>query len=536
MPKAKAKKSTQFNTSPVKSISYYGQPNVWKSERLSFIQSEYVKLVNHYIGFLHGNTEYMLFLVKNDSRSAEMRTLEKSLRPRGVNSAFSQNAFDEAVKHLSAHYNDIRLEMLKEDRSVFVRSKVFFAMSLAHKSRQEMCTAMAAVAKKTGNDFHKDAFAKVYGMKDADFRFAMESFHDLFSMLELVFQCPAVKHASVPLDSRLHKLERSFCTTFSHVVTITDPFRRSSRIAVPVRTSRDAMRRLIQHKAAGSVSFAVREDGSLRIMHAFTKKAYKPDTEHLRGADVGIRDCIHDSEGNVFGSFDGIIAYYKTVVEPSLAGCSDLRNKKKKISHFLRTHKNLPEDVRRSLILKIDRLEEMLRKEQASTHKRNRYYHDLDRIVAETVNLYLESIDRNTLTILERLDIKEFEKSRKSNGMLSMFARGLLQKRLMEQLNWHGFDFLEVEPDYTSQACPVCGNIDSANRNGKQFRCTCCGHEDDADHVGAVNIKGRASDNEVLAVCETYKYNHKEMQEAIKDIFKVRNIEWRKKNRKAEAA
>lgn len=35
--------------------------------------------------------------------------------------------------------------------------------------------------------------------------------------------------------------------------------------------------------------------------------------------------------------------------------------------------------------------------------------------------------------------------------MFSLFARGKLQHRLMEELNWRGFDFLEVAPDYTSQ-------------------------------------------------------------------------------------
>lgn len=31
---------------------------------------------------------------------------------------------------------------------------------------------------------------------------------------------------------------------------------------------------------------------------------------------------------------------------------------------------------------------------------------------------------------------------------------GQLQKKLMETLNWKGYDFKEIEPDYTNQLLP----------------------------------------------------------------------------------
>ena len=74
---------------------------------------------------------------------------------------------------------------------------------------------------------------------------------------------------------------------------------------------------------------------------------------------------------------------------------------------------------------------------------------------------------------------------------------------MLEELNWHGFDFLEVAPDYTSKACPVCSNIDDKNRDGKEFKCTCCGYKDDADHVGGINIGNRADDQEPTYVRST---------------------------------
>ena len=45
------------------------------------------------------------------------------------------------------------------------------------------------------------------------------------------------------------------------------------------------------------------------------------------------------------------------------------------------------------------------------------------------------AISKDTLTVIEKLDIKEFNKSRKVNGMFSTFARGKSSKKLMEALN-----------------------------------------------------------------------------------------------------
>ena len=52
----------------------------------------------------------------------------------------------------------------------------------------------------------------------------------------------------------------------------------------------------------------------------------------------------------------------------------------------------------------------------------------LDHEIKTSVNQYIGYISPDTLTVLEKLDIKEFNKSRKSNGMMSTFARGKLQR------------------------------------------------------------------------------------------------------------
>lgn len=147
----------------------------------------------------------------------------------------------------------------------------------------------------------------------------------------------------------------------------------------------------------------------------------------------------------------------------------------------------------------------------------------------------MEALGRNrsVLTILELLDIKEFNRSRRENGQYSMFARGRLQEKLMSELEWHGCPFLEVEPAFTSQTCPVCGNLNRENRDGKIFHCTYCGYEDDADYVGSINIRARTEDEELVSICDAEKYNKNRRHKAIQALLAKRCQEWQKKNRQS---
>ena len=196
----------------------------------------------------------------------------------------------------------------------------------------------------------------------------------------------------------------------------------------------------------------------------------------------------------------------------------------------MHTHKNLPVDVKKQLIEKMYKVEHMIHIAEAPYRKNRHYYQMLDHEISSSVREYIKGCTKDTLTVLEKLDIKEFNKSRKVNGMMSTFARGKLQQKMLEELNWHGFDFLEVAPDYTSKACPICSNIDDKNRDGKEFKCTCCGYKDDADHMGGINIGNRANDQEVLDLCEKYKYDHKQMQKELKSLYAERNEQYKKKH------
>jgi putative transposase len=87
---------------------------------------------------------------------------------------------------------------------------------------------------------------------------------------------------------------------------------------------------------------------------------------------------------------------------------------------------------------------------------------------------------------------------------VSGMSRGRLAKQILDcswsewfrQLTYKaeeaGRKLVAVDPKYTSQKCAICGFTSRENRETQAFfRCVSCGHMDNADHNGAVNILGR---------------------------------------------
>lgn len=66
-----------------------------------------------------------------------------------------------------------------------------------------------------------------------------------------------------------------------------------------------------------------------------------------------------------------------------------------------------------------------------------------------------------------------------------------LRQKTKHQASKLGNLVIEVDPKYSSQKCPECHHISSGNRDKEKFICQECGHSDDADTNGAVNLAHR---------------------------------------------
>jgi len=63
------------------------------------------------------------------------------------------------------------------------------------------------------------------------------------------------------------------------------------------------------------------------------------------------------------------------------------------------------------------------------------------------------------------------------------------RRQLDYKLTWNGGWLIAVPPQNTSRTCPACGHVSADNRKTQaRFECVECGHEDNADVVGAINV------------------------------------------------
>jgi putative transposase len=108
------------------------------------------------------------------------------------------------------------------------------------------------------------------------------------------------------------------------------------------------------------------------------------------------------------------------------------------------------------------------------------------------------------LVVVEDLDLRSLTRSAggspESPGR-SVAAKASLNRSMLEQghaetvrqlgykLSWQGGELVKVPAAFTSQTCPQCGHLCTANRPARdRFQCVACGHAGHADIVAAKNI------------------------------------------------
>jgi putative transposase len=89
---------------------------------------------------------------------------------------------------------------------------------------------------------------------------------------------------------------------------------------------------------------------------------------------------------------------------------------------------------------------------------------------------------------------------------------GEFRRQLEYKAAWRGGYFVAVDPKNTSRTCPCCGHISADNRKTQAlFACIRCGHEANADHVGALNVL--AAGHAVIACGGMARSGHPAKQE-----------------------
>ena len=143
--------------------------------------------------------------------------------------------------------------------------------------------------------------------------------------------------------------------------------------------------------------------------------------------------------------------------------------------------------------LELKRLLSELNNKQQKSKSFNRKLNQIHNYVRWCVN----QLDWSNLSDLVIENLKYIQNGTKqrtnkaTRRLLSKWNLGLWRKAIEQKCEENCVYLHSVEPKYTSQTCPRCGNVDKRNRDGVLFRCTACGYEANADLNASINILNR---------------------------------------------
>ena len=223
------------------------------------------------------------------------------------------------------------------------------------------------------------------------------------------------------------------------------------------------------------------------------KKEMTEQSEIL-GLDVGITDLITLSNGSIYGANSAELFY---TLSDNLVNKnrSRLFSYKRQLEERLLTEND---PSKKSILeLKLKNLENnnlgsKKRISKISKYKSRIVSHincELNKMVKEED---IEEIVREDLNWISK---KKKNVSRKQQNRFSTWSKGVLLERLSVKLAENGIKETIVNPAYTSQVCCKCNHLGS--RNGKEFKCSNCNLNIDADFNASINTKKRKFISEI---------------------------------------
>lgn len=214
------------------------------------------------------------------------------------------------------------------------------------------------------------------------------------------------------------------------------------------------------------------------------------------GIDIGVVHAVALSDGRFFDlntdklkEIEAQIAVLKRKL--SLNRSSRMKLAEKGLAEPF--DKNKPSCQRRRLKQKIQKLYRRMRCIRRDFYRKTAHTlaHEYGCVYAE--DLKTKNMTKSAKGTVDNPGKKVKQKSGLNRAILRTGFYSLLLE-IMWQLEKAGGILIKVNPAYTSCLCPICGCCDKRNRPKQAlFHCIACGHEQNADTVGAVNVyeKGR---------------------------------------------
>ena len=217
-----------------------------------------------------------------------------------------------------------------------------------------------------------------------------------------------------------------------------------------------------------------------------SKKEMTEESEIL-GLDVGMTDLITLSNGSVYGANSAELFY---TLSDNLVN----KNRSRLFSYKRKLEQRIlieQDQYKKSLLeSKLKNLEDNNLGSKKRISKISKYK---SRIVSHINHELNKMVKEEDIKEIVREDLnwssKKKNVSKKQQNRFSTWTKGVLLERLSVKLAERGIKETIVNPAYTSQVCCKCNHL--GNRKGKEFKCSNCNLNIDADFNASINIKKR---------------------------------------------
>ena len=160
---------------------------------------------------------------------------------------------------------------------------------------------------------------------------------------------------------------------------------------------------------------------------------------------MGITDLIYTSDGDSFGSYSEMQKMYNDTIEKKVANRRSLANKMREYQKEL-NNPVISKEQKEYLREKIYNISRMLQGKKKLNKLQRAYNHKRDYEISQAIKEVVNKYKGEKVTIvLEDLEIMKFDnKNKRTNQKFSMWIRGRLLKKLMEELDWNGIAYRRV--------------------------------------------------------------------------------------------
>ena len=269
---------------------------------------------------------------------------------------------------------------------------------------------------------------------------------------------PSLKLKNMLLDSHVVKIKKAKKTKlFDRWIRIA-PLKGKKAIYIPYKSSIYK-----EHNALNAYQFA-RIDGafSIRIVQTVDRVEYSP-SDKIVGIDLGLTDFFAISSDKILGN--GFMNWLKKQDEILIKLQASLQKQGIKPRQS-KKYRKLVQKIRDYTKNEICRLFNLVMK------------HEKPKVIR-----------------LEFLDFRNQNLGKTTNRLLTRLANKIIAEKVQRLVDIYGVEVEYINAAYTSQTCLSCGYIAKNNRDGRKFKCHCCGHKANANTQASKNIARRSSDS-----------------------------------------